>query len=106
MEMKMTRVKETDPNSQDIPDYKSPANRLVHSLRQGYNNLRGKVQELREKIKYYQIKTRDLENSRAEWKKVAKDKEAENQRLQRELEALKKENIVESVVLEKKRSKF
>jgi hypothetical protein len=60
----MTRIKEVDSNSGKMPDYKSPANRLVHSLRKGYDNVRGKLQEARDKIKYYQIKTRDLEKSR------------------------------------------
>ena len=60
----MTCTKEVVPGSGDMPDYKSPLNRLVHSLRQGYDNLRVKLQDAKNKIKYCQIKTRDLEQSR------------------------------------------
>ena len=67
----MTRAREVEPGSGDIPEYKSPLNRLVHSLRNGYDNLRVKLEGLRNNIKFYQIKVRDLENSRDQWKKKA-----------------------------------
>jgi hypothetical protein len=41
----MTRAREVEPGSEKMPDYKSPSNRLVHSLRKGYDNLRGKIKE-------------------------------------------------------------
>jgi len=84
----MTRTKEVDPDSGKIPEYKSPANRLVHSLRKGYDNVRSKLKATREQIKYFQIKTRDLEKSRAHYKeevlvlkKTIDQIEKENQRL-------------------------
>ena len=64
----MTRIKEVEPNSGEMPNYKSPLNRLVHSLRDAYDNARGKIKKLRQEIKYYQIKTRDLEKSRKNYK--------------------------------------
>jgi FtsZ-binding cell division protein ZapB len=88
----MTRTKEVDPNSDEIPDYKSPANRLVHSLRKGYNNLRSKLQTTRERIKYYQIKTRDLEKSRTLYKKEAIDLQEKISKLEKENEKLKEQN--------------
>jgi FtsZ-binding cell division protein ZapB len=91
----MTRIKEVDPNSGDIPNYKSPASRIVHSLRQGYDNVRGKLQEARNRIKYYQIKTRDLEESRnrfkgeaVELKKKILQLESENEKLKRQKEEI------------------
>lgn len=89
----MTRTKEVDPDSDDMPDYKSPPSRLVHSLRQGYNNVRSKLKETRNKIKYYQIKTRDLEKSRNRYKEEAAELnekilelEAENANLKKQKE--------------------
>ena len=96
----MTRVKEVDPNSGDMPDYKSPANRLVHSLRKGYDNLRGKLQETRNKIKFYQIKTRDLEISRnrykeeiLELKKKISNLQSANENLEKQTIAVKKKKL-------------
>ena len=88
----MTRIKEVEPGSEDLPDYKSPAGRLVHSLRKGYNNLRGKLKETKDAIKYYQIKVRDLEKSRSQWKEGSKELESELKRLREENKALQKEN--------------
>lgn len=89
----MTRTKEVDPDSGDMPDYKSPPSRLVHSLRKAYDNVRSKLKEIRNKIKYYQIKTRDLEKSRCHYKVETaelKDKilklEAENANLKKQKE--------------------
>jgi chromosome segregation ATPase len=91
----MTRIKEVEPNSGKVPDYKSSASRLVHSLRKGYDNLRGKLKGTREKIKYYQIKTRDLEKSRSLYKEervALKEKigslEKENEKLKEQIESL------------------
>ncbi len=89
----MTRIKEQDPNSGVMPDYKSPLNRIVHSLRQGYDNVRRKLQDAREQIKYFQIKSRDLEKSRTRYKDeviVLKEKisrlEKENEKLKMQFE--------------------
>jgi predicted nuclease with TOPRIM domain len=86
----MTRIKEVDPNSGETPDYKSPLNRIVHSLRKGYDNVRGKLQDAREQIKYYQIKTRDLEKSRAHHKDEAVKLRKKISQLEKESEQLKK----------------
>ncbi len=88
----MTRTKEVEPGSGQMPDYKSPSSRLVHSLRQGYDNIRLKLQEARQRIKYYQIKERDLENSREAWKEKFQEKDNEIEELKRKLKALEKEN--------------
>ena len=87
----MTRVKEVVPGSEDIPDYKSPPARIVKSLRQAYNNQRLKVAELRKKMKTFQIKTRDLMESREKWKKESgiKQKQIEKQNI--EIECLNNE---------------
>lgn len=90
MEFKMTRVREVEPGSEEMPDYKSPANRLVHSLRKGYDNLRVKMMEARKRIKYYQIKVRDLEISRDKYKQELKTLEIENERLENESKEFKK----------------
>jgi chromosome segregation ATPase len=92
MEENMTRTKEIEPGSGEIPHYKSPANRLVHSLRKGYDNLRGKLQEARERIKYYQIKTRDLEKSRTHYKKQIVELEKKNKQFEKENKDFKNQN--------------
>jgi chromosome segregation ATPase len=97
----MTRTKEVDPDSGDMPDYKSPANRLVHSLRKGYDNVRSKLKDTREQIKYYQIKTRDLEKSRANYKKETLNLKETISHLEKENEKLKK--LVEDVEIKKNR---
>jgi FtsZ-binding cell division protein ZapB len=86
----MTRIKEVIPNSGEIPEYKSPANRIVHSLRKGYDNLRSKLSDARKMIKYYQIRTRDLEKSREAYKKEKLDLKAQISQLVVENEQLKK----------------
>lgn len=86
----MTRIKEVDPSSGEMPDYKSPANRIVHSLRKGYDNLRSKLNEARKTIKYYQIKTRDLEKSRETYKKEKSDLKIRISQIEKENEQLKK----------------
>lgn len=88
----MTRVREVEPGSEEMPDYKSPPGRLVHSLRKGYDNLRVKLFEVRDKVKYYQIKTRDLELSRERHKKESEELEARIKQLEKENTALKKQN--------------
>lgn len=88
----MTRIKEVDPNSGDMPDYKSHPSRIVHSLRKGYDNVRGKLQEARTKIKYYQIKTRDLEKSRNHYKEETTELKERMLELEAEIVTLKKQN--------------
>ncbi len=96
----MTRIKEVNPGSGDIPDYKSPANRLVHSLRKGYDNVRSKLKDTREQIKYYQIKTRDLEKSRAHHKNETISLKEKISQLEKENENLKK--LVKDTEIKKK----
>lgn len=88
----MTRAKEVSPGSDEMPNYKSPPTRLVHSLRKGYDNLRLKLKDTRAKIKYYQIKTRDLEKSRGQYKQTLKALEAKINQLEKENIGLKKQN--------------
>ena len=90
----MTRTKEVEPGSGKIPDYKSPANRLVHSLRKGYDNLRAKLAESRKRIKYYQIKERDLSKSRDCYKEKTKELQKKIRQLEKEKKDL--EELVES----------
>jgi chromosome segregation ATPase len=87
----MTRVKEVKPGSEDIPEYKSPPSRIVHSLRKGYNNQRARLKEYQSDIKFYQIKIRDLQKSRDAWKKEAKDSENAFSSVQKENDKLKME---------------
>ena len=91
MEGNMTRTKEVDPDSGEMPDYKSPANRLVHSLRKGYDNVRSKLKDTRNEIKYYQIKTRDLEKSRSAYKEEGKSLKEKINQLEKENDRLKKQ---------------
>lgn len=96
----MTRTKEVDPDSGDMPDYKSPASRLVHSLRKGYDNVRSKLKDAREQIKYYQIKTRDLEKSRERHKCEAMNLKEKISQLENENEKLKR--LVKDTEIKKK----
>jgi septal ring factor EnvC (AmiA/AmiB activator) len=98
----MTRIKEVDPDSGEMPDYKSPPSRIVHSLRKGYDNVRGKLKDAREKIKYYQIKTRDLETSRTHHKDEAVNLKEKVSQLEKENENLKKQ--LESSEVKKKKT--
>lgn len=88
----MTRIKEVEIGSEDIPNYKSSSSRIVHSLRKAYNNLRSKHKEAKDTIKYYQIKTRDLEKSRSSWKQEAKEKAKELEILKNSYQSMQKEN--------------
>lgn len=100
----MTRVKEVEPGSDEIPDYKSNPARLVHSLRKGFNNLREKLKISRQKIKYYQIKVRDLEKSRDDWKNDFQTLKASSSCVKNENNKLKKHvTTLEEDLNEKKR---
>lgn len=99
----MTRVKEVQPGSDKMPDYKSTSGRLVHSLRKGYDNLRVKLSQTRKKIKYHQIKTRDLEISRNKYKTENKILEERMRELEKENHQLKEKAIEKE---EKKRNNF
>ena len=99
----MTRTREVKPGSGEMPNYKSPDNRLVHSLRKGYDNLRVKLEEIREQIKYYQIKTRDLTTSRDKHKQESKALETKIKQLEKENARLKKQNGNTEVSLKKKK---
>lgn len=88
----MTRVKEVEPGSGDMPAYKSHPSRLVHSLRKGYDNVRKKLAEARGTVKYYQIRERDLEKSRTAWKEKSQERETVIEELEKKIKALEKEN--------------
>jgi len=99
----MTRVKEVDPDSNEMPDYKSPSSRLVHSLRKGYDNLRSKLKKSRDDIKYYQIKTRDLNKSRTTYKDETLSLKKTIDQLEKENKKLKK--LLEGEEIKKKAEK-
>lgn len=88
----MTRIKEPEIGSNQIPDYKSPPERIVRSLRKGYDNIREKVSKKSKKIMALQGKLRDVEKSRENWKERAEAAE-------KEIASLKKinENLQENV---------
>ena len=46
----MTRAKEPDIGTTGLPNYKSPASRIVRSLRKGYDNIRAKLAKKSETI--------------------------------------------------------
>jgi septal ring factor EnvC (AmiA/AmiB activator) len=99
----MTRAKEVKPGSGEMPNYKSPDNRLVHCLRNAYDNGRVKIENAMERIKYYQVKTRDLEKSRARYKDSKIELEKKLKQLEKENEDLKKQN--KSLEIKKKKEK-
>lgn len=103
MEKSMTRVKEVKPGSDEIPDYKSDPARLVHSLRKGYNNLREKLEISRKRIKYYQIKVRDLEKSRDDWKNEFQTLKASSSYVKNENSKLKKQVVTLEEGLDEKK---
>lgn len=78
----MTRTKEPEIGSNQIPDYKSPPSRIIRSLRTAYDHLRGKVEEKSTQLDGARGKLRDVTRSRDEWKKEAKDARAELKKLQ------------------------
>lgn len=86
----MTRIKEPDPNLDDlpIPDYKSPPHRIIKSLRQGYDNLRRKIKEKSDLIQDLREKLRDTQQSRDTWKERIKISETEIEELKKKNEKL------------------
>jgi uncharacterized coiled-coil DUF342 family protein len=96
----MPRIKEPEIGSDDIPDYKSPASRIIRSLRTAYNNIREKIADKSSQLDSARGKLRDVTHSRDEWKKEAKDLRIELKQLQTkqlntesELENLKKKQL-------------
>lgn len=87
----MTRTKEPEIGSNQIPDYKSPSSRIIRSLRTAYDNLRGKVAEKSSQLDSARGKLRDVTRSREEWKKEAKCAQAELKKLQSKQVALETE---------------
>lgn len=73
----MTRIKEPKIGTTEIPDYKSPASRIIRSLRKGYDNLREKLHERSATILTLREKLRDTKKSREEWRGRAKQAEIE-----------------------------
>ena len=86
----MTRIKEPKIGTTEIPDYKSPAPRILRSLRKGYDNLREKLYERSVIIQSLREKLRDTQKSRDEWKMRAKQAEIALKKDKTELEPKKK----------------
>ena len=86
----MSRVKETAPGSGELPQYKSPPSRINISLRAGYDNLRLRVKEKSGQISQLRGNKRDLENSRDNWKQVARERELELTAREKELEVARR----------------
>lgn len=89
----MTRIKEPDPDSNEVPDYKSPPSRIVRSLRKGYDNQRQKNMQKSDTIQDLREKLRDTQQSRDMWKERTKAAETEIEELKKtctELEDKKK----------------
>jgi uncharacterized coiled-coil DUF342 family protein len=98
IESMMPRIKEPEIGSKEIPDYKSPASRIVRSLRNAYNNIREKVAEKSSQLDSARGKLRDVTRSRDEWKNEAKD-------LQAQLKELQKKHLTTELELEKLKKK-
>lgn len=86
----MTRIKEPNPESNEIPNYKSPPSRIIKSLRKGYDNARKRIQDKANDIQSLRGKLRDVQNSRDTWKERYKNLENDNEILRKEIEDLKK----------------
>lgn len=84
----MTRINEPDPNSNEVPDYKSPPSRIVRSLRKGYDNQRQKNLQKSETIQDLREKLRDTHQSRDMWKERTKAAELEIQALKKKCDEL------------------
>ena len=87
----MTRAKEPDIGTTGLPNYKSPASRIVRSLRKGYDNIRAKLAKKSETIQSLREKLRDIQNSRDTWREKAKTSESEAAKLKQENEKLKED---------------
>ena len=88
----MTRIKEPSAGIQQTQiEYKSPASRILRSLRQGYDNARLKVEKKAEEITRLRGKLRDIQESRETWKMEAKKNEARKEELERENSKLQEE---------------
>lgn len=72
----MTRIKEPDIGTSQLPNYKSPPSRILRSLRKGYDNVRNKIAIKSEQMQSLQGKLRDTKESREDWKARAKSAEA------------------------------
>lgn len=93
----MSRIKEPKIGSNDIPEYKSPAARIIRSLRAAYDNARKKITEKSSQLDTARGKLRDVTRSRDEWKNEVKNLKTELKQLQQmhlatksEVENLKK----------------
>ena len=60
----MSRIKEPQIGSEEIPDYKSPPSRIIRSLRKAYDNAREKIEKKSQIIMGLRGKLRDIEKSR------------------------------------------
>lgn len=87
----MTRVKETEPGSGKIPNYKSPSSRINESLRKGYDNLRCRIKKKSDQLDNLRGNKRDIEKSRDKWKAEAKSYAKQVEELQSRLDKLEEE---------------
>ena len=81
----MTRAKETQPGSGQIPEYKSPPSRINISLRKAYDNLRCRMEKKSNLVNSLRGNKRDLESSRQQWKEKAETLEKELNKKQKEI---------------------
>lgn len=87
----MTRIKEPIIGTNELPKYKSPASRIVRSLRKGYDNLRERSVNKAKTIQALQGKLRDTQESRDDWKARAKVAEAKLEDLEKKNEKLQED---------------
>jgi hypothetical protein len=91
-EMKMTRIKEPPAGTIGAPiEYKSPPSRIIRSLRKAYDNVRKKVKEKSEQIQNLRGKLRDTQESREDWKILAKKAEEKTLELEEKNKELQEE---------------
>jgi len=80
----MTNDTEDKKSRSGLDGYKTPIKKLAESFKNSRDQLRKKYNELKNTIKSYTIKIRDLTNSRDKWKKVAKKLEKDLKELREE----------------------
>jgi len=84
----MTRTKEPEIGTTQVPKYKSPPLRIIRSLRKGYDNLREKISKKSDDILGLRGELRDVKQSREIWKQRCKETESENACLKETIEKL------------------
>ena len=72
----MSRIKEPPIGTTQVPNYKSPSSRILRSLRQAYDNARGRLADKSNTVMSLKGKLRDTQESRDDWKARANAAEA------------------------------